>query len=96
MKRTAKVVPGTWAAVLRTVADRGGYTVTDVRRIAEELIDTLKAETWRHGRVVVPHFASLRVRARKARDVLSPDGQRMRLPGGRTVAMRPTSDWRNR
>lgn len=87
----------TWAGIVSAVGKKVDLTDVDVRRFADVLLEAIRTETWRSGRVAIPDFGSWAIRRRKARKVLSPSTRKPhKIPGGRAVFFRASKNWRRR
>ncbi|MEM7588648.1 MAG: HU family DNA-binding protein [Myxococcota bacterium] len=67
-------------------------TKKDVEKIVDRVFDAMKKEVKKEGKFAYPHFGSLVLRKRKARQGRDPrTGETIRIKASKTVAFRPAS-----
>lgn len=67
-------------------------TKKDVEHIVDRVFEAIKKEVKKHDKFAYPHFGSLVLRKRKARQGRDPrTGETIRIKASKTVAFRPAS-----
>jgi len=66
--------------------------------VLKDFVETLARTVWEVGRVNVPGLGAFRVKQRKARRIVKPNGERgfIKLPAHRVATCRVASSWRVR
>lgn len=90
---------GSFDDVVRGVAVKTRAPLVDVRELVQMLLEDLRREVWKQGRVLIPGFATFTVKTHKARRIAAPptsEQETFRIKARRVVKIRATTNWRTR
>lgn len=94
MRFRPKSIP--FARLISRTAVESGLPATEVRKVVDLFLANVRDAAWENGHLVIPHFASIQVRLRKARSIRNVDGSEAQVASHEVMRVRPTKNWRVR